>query len=112
MQASRLAVAGLAVMAGLAATMPAKAATTGNMSMKPLVLVVSLGCSAAQGDVARTITITNTSHSAIPRGTRIGWIMGRATGVVQLQAALAVGKTATGLGPPGNGGTCRASYVP
>jgi hypothetical protein len=107
-----LVVAGLVAMAGLAAASPANAAAAGTMSMKPLILVVSLGCSAAQGDVSRTITITNTSHSAIPKGTRIGWIMGKATGVVQLQAPLAVGKTATGLGPPGNGGTCRASYVP
>ena len=112
MQASKLIFAGLMVVAGLAPALPASAAAmTNNMPTKPLPAIVTLGCSAGHGDVAQTITITNTTAAAIAKGTKISWTLNASKGSQTLDAALAVGKTISDLAPPGNGGTCKASFL-
>ncbi|MDR3471285.1 MAG: hypothetical protein P4M09_06305 [Devosia sp.] len=110
MRAFRVGMAGLLVVAAMGPALPTKAAADKMLSMPSL--VVSLGCSGAKGDASQIITITNTTHAAIPKGTRIGWILGKAKGVLQLSASLDVGKTAATAGPAGKGGKCMASYVP
>lgn len=112
MQASKLLFAGLVVVAGLAPTLPASAAAmTNSMAMKPTTHAIALGCSAGKGDVSQTITITNTTKSTLPKGTKISWVLNKAKGVKVLPAKLAAGKTVEELGPPGNGGSCQASYM-
>jgi len=46
------------------------------MTPKP----IALACSASHGDVAQTLTITNKTKSAIPSGTSISWVVGKAKG--------------------------------
>ena len=93
-------------------SVPAQAAQVSNrLPMIPLLKIVSLGCSAGHGDVAQTIYITNTTNATIAQGTKISWSLYTAKGSQVLDAPLGVGKTITDRAPPGNGGTCKASYV-
>ena len=88
------------------AAMASNAMTTTTSMAK----AVPLGCSAGHGDVAQTITITNTTKASIAKGTKVNWTLNALKGTKVLDAALAVGKTVSDLAPPGNGGTCKASY--
>ena len=73
---------------------------------------VALACSAGKGDVAQTLTITNKGKTAVPAGTKVSWSVNGKKGTTVLLLAIAPGKSTTVLAPPGNGGTCTASYLP
>lgn len=112
MQASKVISVGLVLsMMAMAAPSANSAQVTNNMSMKPMNSAIALGCSAGHGDVSQTITITNTTKSTLAKGTKIAWTLNKAKGVQVLDAALAPGKTIDVLGPPGNGGTCKATIT-
>ena len=102
----------LSIAAAALMSVPAQAAQVSNrLPTIPMFKIVSLGCSAGHGDVAQTVYITNTTIKTIAQGTKISWNLNGAKGSQVLDAPLGVGKTISDLAPPGNGGTCKATYV-
>ena len=72
---------------------------------------VALECAATAGDVSQTLTITNNTKAKLKKGAKVNWAINGKTGTQTLTDKVAVGKTITVTAPPGNGGTCTATYV-
>jgi hypothetical protein len=100
-----------AIAALVLSTSFAQAAQVNNTNTSTMSRAVALGCSAGHGDVAQTITITNSTGASIAKGTKISWSLNSSKGSQTLDKALGAGKTISDLAPPGNGGVCKAWYL-
>ena len=97
-----------------ALVLPNAADSTGmvNNNSRIRVRMAALQCTndGSQQDVAKTPFITNSTSKTLPKGHKIYWKSSDGdSGVIQLDAALAPGKTVEGLGHPGQSYTCTAS---
>ena len=107
----------VAVVGAIVVAFPSSAAmmTSSQMATKPPAKntsAISLPCSATAGDVAQTITITNSTRLIFAKGTKIYWTLNKSKGVKVLDSPISETMTVAVLGPPGNGGACTASVTP